>query len=218
MYFKKMPKFIQNLFPNFVWSIPTSEKVLYLTFDDGPIPEVTPWVLEVLKLYDAKATFFSVGENIKKYPDIFNQIVEDGHLTGNHTYNHLSGWHTDNITYFHNIRKCATKLDNSILFRPPYGRIKPKQAQFLQRHYRVVMWDVLSGDFDPKISKNDCLDNVTHHAKNGSIIVFHDSVKAEDNLRYALPLVLDYYSQLGYRFETLSCVNTLVRNSKLTKI
>lgn len=214
MYFKKTPKFIQNLFPNFTWSLPTDEKVIYLTFDDGPIPTITPWVLEQLKQYNAKATFFSVGENIKKHPQIYKQILDEGHLTGNHTYNHLSGWTTDNIDYFHNIRKCAEKLDNSILFRPPYGRIKPKQAKFLQRHYRVVMWDVLSGDFDKNISKQECLNNVIDNVENGSIVVFHDSVKAKENLYYTLPLVLDYYAQLGYSFKTLSSVNSLIRNSR----
>lgn len=203
MYLVKTPRFIQNLFPNFHWKIPTQEKVIYLTFDDGPIPEVTPWVLEELEKFQAKATFFLVGDNVKKHPDIFQQVIDKGHAIGNHTFNHLNGWTSENIPYFHNVRRCA-RLVNSELFRPPYGRLKPKQAQFLQRHYNIVMWDVLSGDFDPNLSKEDCLNNVTNKAKNGSIIVFHDSLKAEKNLRYALPKTLEHFSALGYRFEAVT--------------
>jgi len=218
MYFKKTPKFIQNLFPNFVWSMPKDEKVIYLTFDDGPIPEITEWVLDTLRQFNAKGTFFCVGENIKKYPHIYQRILAEDHLTGNHTYNHLSGWTTDNVDYYHNIRKCASKLNNSILFRPPYGRIKPQQARFIQRHYSVIMWDVLSGDFDPNISEKECLYNVTSNTENGSIIVFHDSHKAQKNLYYVLPIVLKYYSELGYRFETLESVNTLIKNKNQTLV
>lgn len=202
MYLVKTPKIIQNLFPNFTWRIPTTDKIIYLTFDDGPIPEVTPWVLNELKKYDAKATFFCVGENVKTHPSIFNQLMEEGHMTGNHTFNHLNGWGTDNIPYFHNIRNCA-HLVKSSLFRPPYGRMLPRQAQFLQRHYQIVMWDVLSGDFDPKISNEQCLDNVISNTKSGSIIVFHDSLKAKDKLEFVLPKVLQHFSQQGFIFETL---------------
>lgn len=203
MYLVKTPQFIQNLFPNFTWRIPTQEKVLFLTFDDGPIPEVTPWVLDQLSDYQAKATFFCVGDNVQKYPELFAQVRERGHSVGNHTYNHLNGWATDNIPYFHNVRHCA-HLTDSALFRPPYGRLKPKQAQFLQRHYRIIMWDVLSGDFDPNLSQEDCLNNVMRNAGPGSIVVFHDSLKAKDKLAYVLPLVLENFAQAGYRFEALS--------------
>ena len=203
MYFIKSPQFVRNLFPNFTWQIPTDEKRLFLTFDDGPVADVTPWVLRTLSDYDAKATFFCVGDNIRKYPQIFAQIREEGHSVGNHTFNHLNGWATENIPYFHNVRHCAT-LVNSELFRPPYGRLKPKQAQFLQRHYRVVMWDVLSGDFDPAISPQQCFKNVANHAEPGSIVVFHDSLKARERLEYALPKVLEHFSALGYRFEALN--------------
>jgi len=202
MYLVKTPKIIQNLFPNFTWRIPTTDKIIYLTFDDGPIPEVTPWVLNQLKKYNAKATFFCVGENVKVNPSIFDQLKEEGHMTGNHTFNHLNGWGTDNIPYFHNIRNCA-HLVKSSLFRPPYGRMLPRQAQFLQRHYQIVMWDVLSGDFDPNISKQQCLDNVINNTKSGSIIVFHDSLKAKDKLEFVLPKVLQHFSQQGFIFETL---------------
>lgn len=199
MYLVKTPKFIQNLFPNFIWKVQDTEKVLYLTFDDGPIPEVTPWVLEQLKAYNAKATFFCVGENVEKNRTVYNQVKAQGHAVANHTYNHLNGWLEDNASYFVNIRKCAA-LVKSNLFRPPYGKLKRKQAQFLQRHYQIIMWDVLSGDFDPKITKEECLNNVLEHSNPGSIIVFHDSLKANDKLRYTLPKVLKHFSELGYTF------------------
>jgi len=203
MYLIKTPKIIRNLFPNFVWNIPTTEKVLYLTFDDGPIPEVTPWVIKQLEVYNANATFFCVGENIQKHPDVFQKVLDAGHEVGNHTFNHLSVWSTERLPYFHNVRRCA-HLVKSELFRPPYGRLRPKQAQFLQRHYNIIMWDILSGDFDPNISKEACLSNVVDNAKAGSIIVFHDSLKAQDKLKFVLPKVLEHYAALGYRFEAVS--------------
>lgn len=203
MYLVKTPQFIQRLFPNFTWHIPSTEKTLYLTFDDGPIPEVTPWVLNQLAQYEAKGTFFCVGDNVRKHPQVFEQVVQEGHSIGNHTFNHLSGWGTDNLPYFHNIRQCA-QLVNSTLFRPPYGRLMPKQAQFLQRHYRVIMWDVLSGDFDNKLSKEQCWENVLSSAQSGSIIVFHDSLKAQERLEYVLPKTLEHFAAQGYRFERLN--------------
>jgi peptidoglycan/xylan/chitin deacetylase (PgdA/CDA1 family) len=202
MYLVKTPQIIQNLFPNFTWKIPAQEPVVYLTFDDGPIPRVTPWVLEQLEQFDAKATFFCVGDNIRKHPQVFQQVVDAGHSVGNHTFNHMNGWTTDNIPYFHNVRHCANQV-NSVLFRPPYGRLKPKQAQFLQRHYRIVMWDVLSGDFDPKITEEQCYANVVNNAEPGSIIVFHDSLKAEETLKLVLPRVLEYFAEKGYGFGQL---------------
>lgn len=203
MYLVKTPQFIQNLFPNFTWRVPTQEKQLFLTFDDGPIPEVTPWVLEQLAEYNAKATFFCVGDNIRKHREVFDAVVENGHAVGSHTFNHLDGWASDNIPYFHNVRHSANMVDSS-LFRPPYGRLKPKQAQFLMRHYEIVMWDVLSGDFDSNISGEQCLKNVTKNAGAGSIVVFHDSVKAIDRLEYALPRVLEHFTSLGYVFNKLT--------------
>lgn len=203
MYLVKTPRFIQNLFPNFTWRMPTEEKVLYLTFDDGPIPEVTPWVLDQLAEYQAKATFFVVGDNVRKHKNVFQQVLDAGHTVGNHTFNHLKGWSSENIPYFHNVRRCA-QLVKSELFRPPYGKLKPKQAQFLQRHYNIVMWDVLSGDFDANITKEDCYQNVIRTTKPGSIIVFHDSIKAKEKMQFTLPKVLAYFSNLGYRFESIS--------------
>ena len=214
MYLVKTPKIIQNLFPNFTWKVPTKEKVIYLTFDDGPNPEVTPWVLEQLAEYNAKATFFAVGEEVDKHPEVLQQVVAAGHTTGNHTYNHVSGWASDNIPFFHNTRRCA-RLVNSTLFRPPFGRLKPKQAQFLQRHYRIVMWDVLSGDFDNNITNEQCLANVTKNAEAGSIVVFHDSAKAKDKLQYVLPKVPAHFAAQGYTFEQLNDANLEKRALKI---
>lgn len=208
MYLVKTPQFIQKLFPNFTWRVPTNDKVIHLTFDDGPIPEVTPWVLDQLAQHDAKATFFCVGDNVRKHPDVLDMVRKDGHSLGNHTFNHLNGWLSDNIQYFLNVRRCAHAL-RSNLFRPPYGRLKPGQGDFLQRHYRIVMWDVLSGDFDPEISAEQCLKNVLENTRRGSIIVFHDSLKAWGKLQYVLPQVLSHFASLGYRFERLE-----ERNSK----
>lgn len=214
MYLVKTPRIIQNLFPNFTWKVPTQEKVIYLTFDDGPNPEITPWVLEQLAEFNAKATFFSIGENVEKFPKIFKQVINAGHSVGNHTYNHINGWAYDNIPFFHNTRHCA-RLVKSSLFRPPYGRLKPKQAQFLQRHYRIVMWDVLSGDFDHNISKEQCLANVTNNAEKGSIVVFHDSSKAKENLQFVLPEVLKHFTALGFSFEQLNDQNLEKRALKI---
>ena len=202
MYLVKTPRLIQNLFPNFKWSIPTKDNSVFLTFDDGPIPEVTPWVLDQLKKYDFKATFFCVGDNVKKHPEIFERILKEGHSVGNHTFNHLNGWTSDNIKYFHNIRACAHQM-NTNLFRPPYGRLKPKQAQFLQRHYDIVMWSLLSGDFDPNISKEMCLENVVSNIHPGSIIVFHVSLKAFEKLQYVLPKTLQHLKSVRYRSEAI---------------
>lgn len=203
MYLVKTPQFVQTLFPNFIWKIPTEEKVIYLTFDDGPIPEVTPWVLDVLRKADARATFFCVGDNVRKYPEVLESVVEAGHAVGSHTFHHLNGWGTENIRYFHDVRNGA-RIARTELFRPPYGRLTRRQAQFLQRHYEIVMWDVLSADFDGTLSGEKCLQNVIEHTEPGSIIVFHDSLKAEAQLKYALPRVLDHYRGMGYRFEAIT--------------
>ncbi len=203
MYLVKTPTIIQKLFPNYHWRVNSEQPTLYLTFDDGPIPQVTPWVLEQLADYDAKATFFSVGDNARRHPELLQQVIDQGHSVGNHTMNHLDGWATDNLPYFHNVRHCANEIHSS-LFRPPYGRLRPRQAQFLQRHYEIVMWDVLSGDFDPHLSNEDCLNNVIRNARPGSIVVFHDSLKAQEKLEFALPQVLAHYKALGYSFAALT--------------
>jgi len=202
MYLSKTPTFIQKLFPNFVWRIPDAKGKLYLSFDDGPIPEVTPWVLDTLAEHGAKASFFCVGDNVDRHPDIYTRILEDGHTIGSHTQNHLSGWKSENLDYFLNARKCARRV-NSSLFRPPYGKLTRSQAQFLQRHYTIVMWDVLSGDFDTEISAEKCLKNIITSATDGSIIVLHDSLKTKDKLREVLPTMLEHFTALGFSFETL---------------
>lgn len=197
-----MPRLIQNLFPKFNWKVNTMDKVLYLTFDDGPIPDVTDEILDILDEYNAKATFFCVGENVKKNPQVFEKIIRNGHVAGSHTYNHMNGWNADVDSYLNNMKKAAN-LVQSELFRPPYGRIRLLQARAISKKYKIIMWDVLSGDFDPSNSVEDCYKNVIDNAVPGSIIVFHDSIKSRSNVLGTLPLVLNYFSSLGYRFETL---------------
>jgi peptidoglycan/xylan/chitin deacetylase (PgdA/CDA1 family) len=204
MYLVKTPRVIQKLFPNFHWRVEKQdEPTLYLTFDDGPIPQVTPWILEQLEAYNAKATFFCVGNNARRYPELVEQTLAAGHSIGNHTMHHLDGWKSDNVPYFHDVRHCALQVKSS-LFRPPYGRLRPSQAQFLQRHYEIVMWDVLSGDFDPELTAEDCFQNVVRNARPGSIVVMHDSLKSEDKVREILPRILAHYAALGYRFAALT--------------
>jgi peptidoglycan/xylan/chitin deacetylase (PgdA/CDA1 family) len=225
MYLVKSPLLLKWFYPSLIWNKPRSEKIVYLTFDDGPIPNVTDFVLNTLKSYHAKATFFCIGDNIIKHPTVFKQIQDDGHAIGNHTFNHLKGWKTDDTTYINNFIKCQ-EFTKTNLFRPPYGRIKKSQitklnavfnAQFsihssqstnyklLTENYQLqtVMWDVLSGDFDQKLSPEKCYQNVIKNVQNGSIIVFHDSLKAFDRLAYALPKSLQYLTDLGYTFGTL---------------
>ena len=204
MYLIKTPILLKKLYPkNLLWNKPRADKVIYLTFDDGPIPIVTPWVLKTLKTFDAKATFFCIGENISKNPDIFNQLKAEGHAIGNHTFNHLNGWKTDDEAYIGNYHKCQ-EITNTGLFRPPFGRIKRSQIKKLtEQKAKIIMWDILSGDFDTKISPEKCLNNILKYTENGSIIVFHDSLKAWDRMAYTLPKALAYWTELGYRFETL---------------
>lgn len=202
MYLIKTPDIIQRLFSNYTWCKPENEKVVYFTFDDGPIPDVTEWVLDQLDVFDAKGTFFCVGENVVKYPSIYQRILAEGHSVGNHTFNHLNGWNEDYLTYLRNIKKCSQVVDSK-LFRPPYGRLKPKQALYLQRYYKIIMWEILSGDFDPKISPQKCYENIVNNVKSGSIVVLHDSLKSEKNLRYALPKALSTLKAKGYSFKAI---------------
>jgi len=204
LYTVKSPYILRKLFKSLIhWDVKTTEKTLYLSFDDGPIPEVTPKVVELLKVYDAKATFFMVGENIDKYNSIFQEVKAAGHTIGNHTYNHIKSWKSTNKEYFDNIDKASELIDGK-LFRPPHGQIKLKQLKDLSKDYNIVFWSVLSGDFDNSISKEQCKDNVISNAKNGSIIVFHDSLKAEKNMLYALEKTLIHFSNLGYNFKSLA--------------
>ncbi|MCX2450788.1 polysaccharide deacetylase family protein [Pedobacter sp. PLR] len=205
MYLVKSPLLLKWYYPSLVWHKTRAQSVIYLTFDDGPIPDVTDFVLKTLKSFNAKATFFCIGDNIQKHPAIFDQLKADGHTIGNHTFNHLKGWKTDDKTYLENFRQCQ-KLTNTNLFRPPYGRIKKSQIASLRAEFpqlEIIMWDVLSGDFDVQLAPEKCYRNVIKHTRNGAIIVFHDSLKAFDRLQYTLPRALQYFSEQGYQFATL---------------
>jgi peptidoglycan/xylan/chitin deacetylase (PgdA/CDA1 family) len=205
MYLIKSPLLLKWYYPSLVWNKSRTDKVIYLTFDDGPIPDVTDFVLKTLNSFKAKATFFCIGDNIVKHPQVFERLLADGHRIGNHTYNHLKGWETGNHTYVQNFSKCQ-ELTGTALFRPPYGRIKKAQINLIKTlhpNIQIIMWDVLSGDFDTKLSPENCLKNVIKHAGNGSIIVFHDSLKAYDRLQYALPRTLKHFQDLGFTFSTL---------------
>lgn len=184
------------------WNMPSHEKVMYLTFDDGPVPDVTPEILYILKKYKAKATFFHVGENVKQYPDLYKKLQSEGHISGNHTLNHLNGWKTKTQDYVKNVEDCS-EIFNTSLFRPPFGKIRRKQIQKLKRDYRIIMWSALSYDFDIKTSPQQCYKNVVKNAGDGSIIVFHDSIKAKRNVLYTLPKILNYFSEQGYQFKTI---------------
>ncbi len=202
MYIVRPTYLLRKIYPKAIWRVPTVEKKIFLTFDDGPVPVITPWVLDVLKNENIKATFFCVGENVAKNPEIYQRVLDEKHAVGNHTYNHLKGWNTHGIQYVKNVIKCA-EVVNSKLFRPPYGRIKNSQLTLINKQYSVIMWDVLSGDYDKKTSPEQCLKNVVDNIRNGSIIVFHDSHKAQKNMEYALPKFIQFAKEKGYVFETL---------------
>lgn len=204
---------IKKIFSNYVWDIPNRENKVFLTFDDGPIPGITEWTLEQLKAYNVKATFFCIGDNIEKHPEIFKKIIQDEHVIGNHTFNHLKGWETSLEEYIENTRNCSSLIEKQeargnkqeiALFRPPYGKIKPSQSRVLRKlGYKIIMWDVLSCDFDQTITPEECLDNVLKNVVSGSIIVFHDSVKAEQNLKYVLPKTLAFLKEKGFVCEKI---------------
>lgn len=200
---------IKKLFLNYVWEIPNNENKVYLTFDDGPTPEITEWVLSNLKEYNSKATFFCIGDNVRKFPEIFQKVINEGHSIGNHTFNHLNGWKTSASDYIENVKLYETEhfklnTEHCKLFRPPYGKIKPSQSKILRKFgYKIIMWDIISYDFDAKISKEQCLENVLKNVKTGSIIVFHDSKKAFTNLEYALPRTLDFLKEKGFVCEKI---------------
>ena len=206
-YFIKTPWIAKKFFSSYIWSLPPADNAVYLTFDDGPHPTITPWVLDQLKQFDAKATFFCTGSNVETYPNIFEQILEEGHNIGNHSYHHFNGWKTDNKKYLDDVSK-ASQLITSNLFRPPYGRIKNSQAKkiphAMQRtDAKIIMWDVLSADFDTSFSPEQCLINVLENVSAGSIIVFHDSEKAFNNLRYSLPKTLQSLKARGFHFKKI---------------
>lgn len=216
-YFVKTPKIIRLFLRKYLWKINTNKKEIYLTFDDGPTPEVTGFVLDILKTYKAKATFFCVGKNIKKHPDLFNRILDEGHHIGNHTFNHLSAWKTKNGLYIDDIDKCQNIINKNLstnnleyfksnlkLFRPPYGKLsKLKTKSIIKQGYNIVMWTVLSGDFDQNLNEKDCLENVLKNTKSGSIVVLHDSKKSHQKLLNVLPKMITHFSSLGFKFKAI---------------
>lgn len=247
LYWIKTNNVIKQIFFNQVWSLPNAEKKIYLTFDDGPTTIATEWILSVLKKHEIKATFFCIGNNIRKNPSLFRKIIQEGHCIGNHTQNHLQGWKTSNKVYLENIHLCeeeirkqtvdhvgllsedseqkterkaptaeiilenteksemqSTSSTPSKFFRPPYGKIGLSQsAQLRRKGYKIIMWDVLSADFDPSTTPNQCLQNVIENTTEGSIIVFHDSQKAFRNLEYALPRSIEILKKKGFQFATI---------------
>lgn len=204
MFLHYSPFWLKAFFPGFIWHVPVKEKKIFLTFDDGPIPGVTEFVLETLGLYHAKATFFCIGDNVCKYPEIFQQVLKSGHAVGNHTFNHLNGWKTADALYLENIEACEQQLAvDTVLFRPPYGRIRRSQSRIVLKTRKIIMWDVLSGDFSAELSPEICLKKTVQYTRPGSIVLFHDSIKASINMQYALPAFLKHFSELGYSFEAL---------------
>jgi peptidoglycan/xylan/chitin deacetylase (PgdA/CDA1 family) len=204
-YIAKTPNWVKKLFSTSIWNIAKAQKLIFLTFDDGPHPLITPFVLDELKKYNALATFFCIGKNVVDNPLIFNRILNENHAVGNHTHDHLNGWKTPNRKYLDNVNEASRHIDSN-LFRPPYGRItssQHKQLRSLEKPFKIIMWSVLSGDFDVNITPEQCCKNVLKNAESGSVIVFHDSEKAFERLKHTLPLVLKYFSEKGYRFEKI---------------
>lgn len=218
----RTPAFLPWIFSNLLWRVETNAKEIYLTFDDGPIPGPTEFVLDTLKQFNAKATFFCIGDNIHKHPQIFQQVIREGHAIGNHTFNHMKGWGTATEKYVSNVELCGDEiretlpiagyqlpvtsnkqLETSLLFRPPYGRIRPKQINALKPRYQIVMWDVLTSDYNQSQSPEACLKGSIKATRPGSIVVFHDSLKAERNMKYALPRYLEHFLKQGYVFNKL---------------
>ena len=200
MFIEQPPRFIRQLYPRAYWRMNASEKAVYLTFDDGPIPEVTPWVLNVLDTYHVKATFFMVGDNVRKHPDEYKMVVERGHRIGNHSFNHLKGSKETVKHYLDNIEKADAYLSSS-LYRPPHGFMRLKQYRALNKQYRIIMWDLVTRDYDPKLTGEEVLGKVKRYVRNGSIITFHDSLRSIENLRYALPRAIEWLLAQGYEFK-----------------
>ena len=206
-YFLKIPWWVRRLYPAYLWKVPVNDKTVFLTFDDGPHPRITPWVLNELRKVGAKATFFCIGKNVVQYPEVYQQIIAEGHATGNHTFSHLNGWESETKVYLDDVKKASSVID-TCLFRPPYGRIRRSQAKQIpismkRENVKIVMWDVLSADFDATITPESCAGIVLKHAEPGSIIVFHDSEKAFPNLQVALPVVIEELTKREFSFEKL---------------
>lgn len=191
-----------KIFRDLTWHFAGKDNELFLTFDDGPTPEITPWVLTTLKEFNARATFFCIGKNVKKHPDLYNQILNEGHSVGNHSYAHIKGWKTSSKKYVESVQKAAQLIDSD-LFRPPHGKIRPQQIGQLKKDFKIIMWDVFAKDYDNKLDKEKCLKNVLEFSESGSIIVFHDTLKAEKNLKYVLPKVLKHFSEQGFVFNPI---------------
>lgn len=198
----QLPRILRHLFKHTVWQKKTSSKVIYLTFDDGPTPEITTQVLDILDIYSWKATFFCVGENVQKYPEIYKEVLSRGHRTGNHSYNHLKGYNHSCADYVENVKKASTLIDSK-LFRPPYGRITFKQIKALHKNYHIIMWDVITHDYNKKLSHSQVLNNVKNNLRKGSIVVFHDSNKAKSNLITVLPQAIEFWQENGYEYGLL---------------
>jgi hypothetical protein len=198
----KPPKYLQLLYPSATWRIPSQDKVMYLTFDDGPIPNITPKVLDLLEEYKAKATFFCIGENVLDNPSIYSDIINRGHSVGNHTFHHKNAWKVNYEDIILDIEK-ASKVIDSTLFRPPYGKLTPRTLWYLHKKYQLIMWDIISCDFDILLNKETVLSNVLDNATNGSIIVMHDSLKASENMLYALPRILEHFTNQGFVFKAI---------------
>ena len=201
MFIEQPPQLIRYLYPSAIWRMDKDERAVYLTFDDGPIPRVTPWVLDVLDRYGIKATFFMVGDNIRKHPDEFRMVVERGHRIGNHTFNHIRGLSYDINSYLENTEKACRMMMGTNLFRPPHGYMSPKQYAELKKRYKIIMWDLVTRDYNRKFNGEQILQKVKKYVRNGSIITFHDSLKSEENIRYALPKAIEWLMEQGYEFK-----------------
>jgi peptidoglycan/xylan/chitin deacetylase (PgdA/CDA1 family) len=202
LWYQSIPLWFQKLFRHLEWQVPNLQNEVFLTFDDGPHPEITQWVLNELDRYNMKATFFCVGDNVRKYPGIYGEVLDKGHRTGNHTMHHLKGWANRNEIYINNVAECATYV-RSNLFRPPYGRVRRSQANILRQEYRIIMWSLLSCDFEQGLDTVKALDGLKKNTRAGSIIVFHDSAKAEKNLKAMLPLYLQFLNEKGFNCRVL---------------
>lgn len=198
----KTPELAKKVFNRLTWEKNTDVKELYLTFDDGPTPGITEWILDLLDRFNAKATFFCLGKNVVLFPDLFEETLRRGHAVGNHTYSHLNGWKTVSKKYLEDIAACE-KVFHSKLFRPPYGKLKPGTRTEILKKYEIIMWDVLSYDFDNSLKKEDCLSKTLKKTRSGSIVVFHDSEKAKANMQYCLPKILKHFSIRGFKFKVI---------------